>query len=371
MPQTEKPKKLSNLIKLGKNQNKNLILLGTHHFKDILSLIRDYKENKLDEKKQQTYLTEESELKLNLPKLPANKLISIHQISEGCLGQCSFCKTRIAKGKLFSYPKQEILKSIESDLNNGAKEIWLTSQDNASYGLDKGKHELPELLKQILSLKHKFKLRLGMMDPNNVLPIIREMIEIYKDKKMFKFIHIPIQSASNSVLKDMNRFYKIEEAEKIIKEFRKEFSKGVIATDIIVGYPSETQEDHELNLEFIKKYSPDVLNLSKFSSHKQTPAGKLKILPTNLIRRRTKELMQLHRETAKQNKQQYLNKEIKVFVNKKVSEANNLYQARDENYNIVLIKCSKENFGKEIPLIIKQIGVHSMIGELTENNRIS
>ena len=111
---------------------------------------------------------------VNLPKKPNNPLISIHQISEGCLGECSFCKTRLAKGELFSYNKEEILKSIESDLQQGAKEIWLTSQDNAAYGLDQKdkKSKLPELLSEILNLKHKFKLRLGMCDPNNILPIL-------------------------------------------------------------------------------------------------------------------------------------------------------------------------------------------------------
>jgi MiaB/RimO family radical SAM methylthiotransferase len=319
-------------------------------------------ENQLDDKKQLEYLNCNPEIKLNLPKVPQNKLISINQISEGCLGNCSYCKTKLAKGKLFSYPQKEILKSIESDLVNGAKEIWLTSQDNASYGLDRGKNELCELLGEILKLKHKFKLRLGMMDPNNVLPILKNLIEIYKDKKMYKFIHIPIQSTSNKVLKDMNRFYKIEEAEKIIKEFKKIAPEIVVATDIITGYPTETEEDHQKNIEFIEEYKPDVFNLSKFSSHKQTPAGKLKQLPGNVIKKRATELMEAHKKTALENKQKYLNKELKVFVNEKISE--NLYRSRDENYNIIVLKATKEFLGKEVDVKIKQTGVHSMIGEI-------
>ena len=223
-----------------KKLNKNAIYLGTHNFKDIINIIKDQSEKKLDDKKQKEYLKNSCEIKLNLPKIPSNKLISIHQISEGCLGECSYCKTRLAKHKLFSYPREEIIKSIESDLKAGAKEIWLTSQDNAAYGLDRGSSELPELLKEILNIKHKFKLRLGMMDLNNLIPIQKELIEIYKNPKIYKFLHIPIQSASNSVLKNMNRFYTIEQAEKIIKEFRKTFLNIVIATDIIVGYPTET-----------------------------------------------------------------------------------------------------------------------------------
>jgi len=354
MPETD--------IKALKKLNRNLIFIGTHHFKDIVKIIKDYQEKQLGEKEQQEYLKLTNEEKLNLPKIPQNKLISIHQISEGCLGECAFCKTRLAKGKLFSYPQENIIKSIESDLQNGAKEIWLTSQDNAAYGFDRDKAELPELLNKILSLKHNFKLRLGMMNPNNVLSILNELVEIYKNKKTYKFLHIPIQSASNKVLRDMNRFYKIEEAEKIINAFQEQIPDITIATDIIVGYPTEREEDHKQNLEFIKKFRPSVLNLSKFSKHKQTPAGKLKELPNKIIKERTTELMKEHRRTAEENKKVFLNKQIEVFIDKKISE--NLYEARDENYNIVLLKTGKENLGKNVSVIIKEAGVHHLKGEI-------
>jgi len=345
-----------------KQLNPNTILLGTHHFKDIIKLINNYNNSKLDLIKQNNYLDYQEETKLNLPKIPQNKLISITQISEGCLGNCTYCKTRLAKGKLFSYPQEQILKSIESDLKQGAKEVWITSQDNANYNLDKGEQQLPQLLTKILNLNHKFKLRLGMMDPNNVLLILDQLIEIYKHKKIYKFIHIPIQSASNKVLKHMNRLYTIEQAEEIIKEFRKQIPDITISIDIITGYPTETNQDHKQNLEFIKKYKPDVFNLSKFSSHKQTSAGKLKQLPIKIINKRTTELMQMHRETALDNKKKFLNKELKVFVNKKLGDK--LFEARDDNYNIVLVNTKDNVLGKNIDIKIKQIGVHHMIGEL-------
>ena len=356
MPETN-PKQIKQL-------NPNTILLGTHHFKDIINLIKNHKEENLDWQKQNQYLSEQNEEKLNLPKIPKNKLISITQISEGCLGNCTFCKTRLAKHKLFSYPEEEILKSIESDLKNGAKEVWITSQDNANYGMDQNnkKQKLPELLNKILNLNHRFKLRLGMMDPNNVLLILNQLIEIYKHPKIYKFLHIPIQSASNKILKHMNRLYTIEQAEHIINKFRKNIPDITISTDIITGYPTETQQDHNRNLKFIQNIKPDIFNLSKFSSHKQTRAGKLKQLSINIISQRTTELMQAHRQTALENKNKFLNKEIKVFVNKKIS--NNLFQAREDNYNIVLINSKEKILGKNIKAKIKQIAVHNMLGEI-------
>lgn len=342
-----------------KQLNEKAILLGTHHFSEIPKLIRKHKEDKLDWMEQNKFLDFQKEVKINLPKISNNRLISITQISEGCLGSCSFCKARLAKGKLFSYDIDDILKSVQSDLQQGAKEVWITSQDCANYNLDKGSQKLPELLNRILNLKHNFKLRLGMMDPNNVLPIIDELMEIYKNKKMYKFLHIPIQSASNKILKDMNRLYNIEEVEKIIEKFRQQFPDITISTDIIVGYPTETDEDHKKNMDFIKKIKPDVFNLSKFSSHKQTSAGKLEQLPINIISKRASELMEIHRQTALEKKKTFLGKTISVFVDIK---RQGFYEARDENYNIIIVVGDKI-LGENINVKIKEVGVHHMIGE--------
>lgn len=345
-----------------KKINEKAIFLGTHHLSEIPRLIIKHKENKLDWSEQNKFLDYQAEEKLILPKISNNKLISITQISEGCLGKCNFCKARLAKGALFSYDIENIIKSIQNDLRSGAKEIWITSQDNASYGMDKEnkKQKLPELLNKILKLKHNFKLRLGMMDPNNVLPILEELIEIYKNKKMYKFLHIPIQSASDKVLKDMNRMYEIKSVEDIIEKFRKEIPNITISTDIIVGYPTETQEDHEKNTNFIKKYKPDVFNLSKMSIHKGTPAEKLKPLNINIINKRTTELMEAHKQTALENKKKFLGKTINVFVNMK---RQGFFEARDENYNIVIV-IGENILGKNLKVKIKNIGVHHLLGEI-------
>jgi MiaB-like tRNA modifying enzyme len=347
-----------------KKINPHLLFLGLHHIKDIAKLIKDKSENKLSKSKQEGYMLKQEEEKILLPKIPSNKLISITQISEGCLGNCSYCKTRLAKGSLFSYPSEKIIKSIESDLSNGAKEIWITSQDNASYGLDNSISNLPRLLKKIIELRHNFKIRIGMMNPNHLYPILNEMIEIYKSPKIYKFLHIPMQSASNEVLADMNRKYKVEEAEKIIKKFRKEFPDISIATDIITGYPTETNENHKQNIEFIKKFSPDVLNLSKFSSHKGTKAGELKTLNKDIVSKRAGELMELHRKTAYENKQKFLKKKVRVLVNDK-TKMQDVYESRDENYNIILVNSKENILGKNILVEIIQTGVHHMIGRIT------
>ncbi|MFH1358545.1 MAG: hypothetical protein ABIH37_01515, partial [archaeon] len=110
-------------------------------------------------------------------------------------------------------------------------------------------------------------------------------------------------------------------------------------------------------------FKPDVFNLSKFSSHKGTKAGKLKELDINIINKRAKELMDLHRQDALENKKKFLGKKVSVFVNNKPNIPG-VYEARDENYNIVFVKSGKSLFGKNVEVVIKKIGVHHMIGDV-------
>jgi threonylcarbamoyladenosine tRNA methylthiotransferase CDKAL1 len=345
--------------------NSSAILLGVKHYKEIVRLLRDYYSGKLNAEKEKEYLSSGDEIKVGLPKISSNKLIGIVQISEGCLGNCSYCKTKLAKGALHSFDMDDIVESVESDLKNGAKEIWLTSQDCAIYGVDKyGEPRLVELLSKILSLKHRFKLRLGMMNPGGLSLILDDLLKVFKDKKMYKFLHVPVQSGSDNVLDSMGRGYKIELVERIICCFRKEFPDGVFATDIIVGYPLESVVGFEESLKFVEEFKPDVFNLSKFSRHKGTKAWGLKELDIGVINERASELMECHRARALENKKKFVGMYVKVFVNKALGSG--LFEGRDENYNIVLVKGDKDLLGKNVEVVVKSVGVHHMVGELVE-----
>tara|TARA_B100001971_G_C18106338_1_gene491724 strand:+ start:130 stop:630 length:501 start_codon:yes stop_codon:yes gene_type:complete len=161
----------------------------------------------------------------------------------------------------------------------------------------------------------------------------------------------------------MKRPYQIEEVNQIIKSFKQTFSNITIATDIITGYPTEQQSDHQLNLDFINTHKPNILNLSKFSKHKNTQADSLKELNIEILNKRNSEIMRQHRNTALENKTHLKNQTLKVLINKK-TQLENIYEARDENYNIILIKSlDKSILGKTIEVKITQLGVHHMIGK--------
>src|SRR3989344_5871290 len=302
-------------------QKNNLYLLSNHQIKSIIKLIRKISENNYIEN---DFFINSKEIKLNLPKSNEVKKIGITQILEGCLGQCNFCITRFAKGKLFSYPQEDIIKNI-------------------------------------LAIDGKFRIRLGMMNPNHVLPILKDLVEIYKDEKIYKFLHIPLQSASNNILKSMNRFYKKQDFLDIIKKFRKQIPNITIATDIIVAYPGETQEDYQETLNLVKEIQPDVLNVAKYWYMKGTPAAELKQVPKKEAKRRVVELMCLFRKVLLEKNKLWINKPVSVLVYDKF---NNNYLARGPEYKLVLFKSQKNLLGKIIKVKIIKTEQNHFIGEL-------
>jgi MiaB-like tRNA modifying enzyme len=272
------------------NPNLKLALIGTNHVHEIVKIMKALSENK-----ELNLLSKTREIKLCLSKTPRRKNIGITQISEGCQGNCSFCIVRFAKGNLFSYPQYKILKNVKQDLVT-CNEIWLTSQDNAAYGTDVGKPKLPELLKKILNIKGKFKIRLGMMNPYSLFPCLDEIIECYKNPKMFKFLHVPVQSGSNSILRLMNRKYKVHDFLFIVEKFRREIPNIIISTDIIVGFPGESKRDFDKTLKLIKNIHPEVLNISKFWPMPGTVASRMKQIPIKEIKKRVIKLMKFHKK---------------------------------------------------------------------------
>jgi len=328
---------------------KNVYLLGVKHIKDLPKLLSSLNQN---------YLANQAEIKISTEKIPKNPVIGITQISEGCLGNCAFCATKLAKGSLYSFPQEDILNSVKSDLEKGCKEIWLTSQDLASYGLDSGNPKLPELLNKILCLPFDFYLRLGMMNPNNVTKIKKDLIKIFKNEKVYKFLHIPVQSGSNRILKEMNRFYTHEDFLELVNEFRKEVPNIVISTDIIVGFPGEAEQDFKETLDLLKEVKPEILNLSKYWPMKGTPASKLKQVPREIVIKRVTETQNIYKSL--QNNSKWQGWQGKVLVNKKSKKG---FFARNLFYKRVLIK-SKENLsGKFLEVIIKETNKNCLIGD--------
>lgn len=249
--------------------------------------------------------------KIGLPRIKENEVIHIVQICSGCLGNCSYCATKLAKGNLVSFSPERIVAEIKKAKQQGAKEFWLTGQDISCYGFDIGT-TLPELLEKILEeVKGEYFVRLGMLNPQHFKKIIEPLVEVCKDERVFKFFHIPVQSGSEKILKEMDRDYKIKDFESCVKKIRENFPDATIWTDIIVGYPGEEEKDFEETLNLIKRLKFDWVNVSKFYLMRKTRARQPK---TKVAKERSKKVGELVEEISAEKNKRWDNWIGKILV---------------------------------------------------------
>jgi MiaB-like tRNA modifying enzyme len=267
-------------------------ILSTHHVTKIAEVAKDVVSGKHVE-----YLGRSREVKLSLPRKRINSTVGIVPIARGCNSACSYCCVRHVKGELFSYPEEDVVREVSIALEDGCREVWITSQDNSCYGFDTGK-SLPGLLDSISRIEGEFRIRVGMLNPKNVLEILPELIESYKPEKIYKFLHLPIQSGSDIVLKSMNRGYSVEDFKKIVSEFREEFQELQLWTDVIVGFPGESESDFKATAELLREIKPDYVNISKYGNREYAASSKLKQVPTDVKKQRSRALTKLANEIA-------------------------------------------------------------------------
>jgi MiaB-like tRNA modifying enzyme len=212
--------------------------------------------------------------KLSLPRAEGNPFVSVIPVSYGCLGSCAYCCVVFARGRLRSYATSEIVERVEADVRRGFREVWLTAQDTACYGRDIGT-DLAELLGSVCKVHGDFRIRVGMMTPNLVMDMLEDVVGVYHDEKIFKFLHLPVQSGDDAVLKRMRRFYSVADFKEIVDKFRASFPELTLATDVICGFPGEGTEAFERTLRLVEEVKPDVVNVSKFFARPGTLAGEM------------------------------------------------------------------------------------------------
>ncbi len=302
--------------------------ISTRNINEISEVI-----NRINKKVKLTHQSQK--IKINLPRIRRNKIIGIVPILSGCVGSCSYCSVRLIKGKLLSYPQKSIIDEVNAALKDGTKEIWITSQDNACYGLDR-KSNLVKLLTQIIKIDDNFKIRVGMMNPNNVLQMLDDLIEIYKNEKIFKFLHVPVQSGNDEVLQLMHRNYKVSDFEKIIAEFRKAIPEITISTDIMCGFPTETDDQFKDSLRLIKAVKPDVLNISRFVPRENTEAIKLKQVPGRIAKNRSREVAEIFGKISLERNKKWIGWHGKILIDE--IGKNNSFVGRNYGYKPVVVR---------------------------------
>ena len=220
---------------------------------------------------------------------------AILPIAQGCMGNCTYCITKFARGKLQSYPEGQLIDEFNSFIDNGVKEVLVTAQDTACYGFDT-KTDLPELMNSMLRKEGDYRVRIGMMNPNHLKKIVDDLLDVMDDDRVYKFLHIPVQSGSNEILKGMNRGYTVEDFMELVDRLRTGIPEISIATDIITGFPGETDEDHQMTMDLVRNLHADTLNITRFSSRPGTKAANMEQLHGRILKERSTELTELKNE---------------------------------------------------------------------------
>jgi MiaB-like tRNA modifying enzyme len=266
-------------------------------------------------------------------KVPTTAVISI---AEGCLGDCTYCGTKLARSILKSKKQDDILKEVNYFLERGVKEIQITSQDLAVYGMERGKQELPELLEKIISIDKFFRLRLGMTNPGYTKKILPQLMKIYESEKIYNYIHIPVQSGDDEILKKMNRKHTVSDFVEICDSFYEKFDNFITATDIIVGFPEESEENFKKTYNLIKKIRPHIVNITRFSPRSGTKASEMKDMPEKIKKERSRKLNQLTKKIRIEQNKESKGKKYNVLISKKGKE--NTLIARLPNYKALILE---------------------------------
>jgi MiaB-like tRNA modifying enzyme len=303
---------------------------------------------------------EDSDLsKVGLPKVRLNPVVGIVEIASGCMSECTFCQTKLSKGDLTSYRIGDIVRQIETEINDGCKEIWLTSTDNGCYGFDINT-DLPSLIDTVVDIPEDFKVRVGMMNPMYMARIRENLIKSFDNDKVYKFLHIPVQSGSNDVLNDMKRGHTMETFRDVLKKARDKFPEFTISTDVIVGFPSETQEDFEKTVNLLKETRPDVVNLSKYSARPGTEAAEWEQIDVSEVKKRSKEIFELINQIGLENNQKWIGWKGDVLFDEKTEDG---IKGRNFAYKSIFVNENVE-LGQTHTIEITNVTKHSLIGKI-------
>lgn len=303
---------------------------------------------------------EDSDLsKVGLPKVRLNPVIGIIEIASGCMSECTFCQTKLSKGDLKSYRLGDIVRQVETEISEGCKEIWLTSTDNGCYGFDINT-DLPTLIRAVSEIPEDFMIRVGMMNPMYMPKIKEELIKSFDSDKVYKFLHIPVQSGSDKILNDMKRGHTVNTVKEIIKKAKERFENFTISTDIIVGFPSETKEDFQKTFELINEIRPDIVNLSKYSARPGTEAAEWDQIEASEVKRRSRIIFDLINKISLENNQKWIGWRGKVLFDEETDEG---IKGRNEAYKSVFVK-EKIEIGQTHIVEIVDATTHSILGKI-------
>ncbi len=362
------------------------VFLNTHTLTEINTAIRHSNAQELFDASNSlaNHSRTQETLYLNkaaLPKIQKNPAVAIIQCSSGCHSACTFCSTKLIKGQTQSYSISSITTEVSKAVQRGSREIWLTATDLGSYGFDVHKKELftknqnkklaeylPSLVQAVSKVRGPFMVRIGMANPLHIAKYTDELIHAMKHDKVFKFLHIPVQSGSDSVLRAMRRGHTAQTYRDIVAKFRTAIPQITIATDIIVGFPGESTKDFEETLELIRETKPDVCNIARFISRPGTIGSTLaNPVHGNEAKKRSTKLSTLFKQVALEQRKKLIDWEGPVIIDDKTTKG--IWIARTPSYGHVLLR-GDFTLGNIIHVKITDCNNKTLMGEKIQEKEI-
>lgn len=281
-------------------------------------------------------------------------------IAQGCLGNCSYCITRLARGSLVSYPMDGLVEEVRRHVASGAVELMITAQDTAAYGMDRNT-DLGRLLEAITAIPGDFRARVGMMNPQSLAPILPSFLAAWRSPKVYQFVHLPVQSGSERMLEAMNRHHAPKEFENIVERLRSTSPDMCLATDVIVGFPGETDDDYRATVELIRRIRPDVVNVTRYSPRPGTEAARARNqVPGWRSKERSREMTALRMDIGMELHVSRIGMEESVLITERGKKGTMI--GRTDAYRPVVVR-GNNPIGSRLPVLMTDATPTYMMGE--------
>ena len=320
------------------------LILGNNEKKNIVELVEKFQNEKIGkEKKSELEEVEDVMHKKDFVEFGnvvyTEKTRAVIKVQDGCDRFCSYCIIPYARGRVRSRKPENVISEIEKISKKGIKEVVITGIHIASYGKDfKEEYRLIDLLEEINKIEGIERIELGSIEP---LLITEEFVRrLKKLEKICHHFHLSLQSGCNETLKRMNRRYSIEEFKNIVELLKKNYEDVNLTTDIIVGFPGETEEEFQKTYEFLKEIKFYKMHIFKYSQRKGTKAAVMSgQIDGNKKEERSRKLIELSDKNEEEYNKKYVGKEVEVLWEE---EKEGFYKGHTKNYILAYLKIDKE-----------------------------
>tara|TARA_X000000368_G_C23048842_1_gene720367 strand:+ start:703 stop:2058 length:1356 start_codon:yes stop_codon:yes gene_type:complete len=338
-------------------------VIGPQSYHSINKIIKDI-ENKKNQHNITNFETIRKFDELKLIQNHNSNVSSFLTIQEGCDKFCKFCVVPYTRGPEYSRNFDQIQNEADELIKNGSKEIILLGQNVNAYN-DKNKR----LSDIILTLEKKKDLKRIRYYTSHPKDMTKDLLDVHKEcSKLMPLLHLPVQSGSDKILKSMNRKHNIKEYLEIINILKEKNSKIEFASDFIIAYPGENENDFNKTCELMEKVKFINSYSFIFSPRPGTPASDMKIIDENIAKKRLTTFQKIAENIKINYKKKLLNRSVKVLFENKMVKAKDKYFGRDEYQNPVIVPSKKNIIGHEKNVLIKKFSQHTIYGELIDTD---